>query len=289
MAETFGTIAGALSVAALFNNCVNCFELVQLGRSFGRDYELCRIKVDITKARLSRWGTAIDINNDARFTSTSPTEVPVLQARIILQEVELLLQSAETASKRYEASASAEDLVWLEEANMQPAILQVHKHITTITQERHKRTSLLKKTTWALYDAKNLDRLIGNAKDLVDALEDLWPAKTTRRQLVDTEIEAVKNPASLLAIRDAAIGIDSMMADCANRKYSSIAVTNRANAVNTQENARVKVGNYASEEALGRLSLISDTTSNTADSITSTGSSVVQIGNSYGGQAPHER
>jgi hypothetical protein len=34
MAEVFGTVAGALSVAALFNNCVDCFEYIQLGRHF---------------------------------------------------------------------------------------------------------------------------------------------------------------------------------------------------------------------------------------------------------------
>jgi hypothetical protein len=33
MAEVFGTVAGALSVAALFN-CVDCFEYIQLGRHF---------------------------------------------------------------------------------------------------------------------------------------------------------------------------------------------------------------------------------------------------------------
>lgn len=38
MAEVFGIVSGALSVAALFKNCVDCFEYIQLGRNFGRDY-----------------------------------------------------------------------------------------------------------------------------------------------------------------------------------------------------------------------------------------------------------
>jgi hypothetical protein len=54
MAETFGTVAAVLSVAALFNNCVDCFEYVQLGRHFGQDYERCELKVDIAQTRLSR-------------------------------------------------------------------------------------------------------------------------------------------------------------------------------------------------------------------------------------------
>ena len=55
MAEIFGTVAGALRVAALFNNCcVDCFECVQLGRRFGRDYERCQLRVKIAQTRLSR-------------------------------------------------------------------------------------------------------------------------------------------------------------------------------------------------------------------------------------------
>lgn len=54
MAEIFGTIAGALSVAALFNDCVECFEYIQLGRHFGRDYETYQLKLDIAMTRLAR-------------------------------------------------------------------------------------------------------------------------------------------------------------------------------------------------------------------------------------------
>ena len=47
MAELFGIVAGTLSVAGLFNNAVDCFEYIQLGRNFGTDYQTCRIRLDI--------------------------------------------------------------------------------------------------------------------------------------------------------------------------------------------------------------------------------------------------
>ena len=72
MAEIFGTVASALSVAALFNNCVDCFEYIQLGRRFGQDYERPQLKVDIAKTRLSRWGEAVAIHRDSRFTTAMP-------------------------------------------------------------------------------------------------------------------------------------------------------------------------------------------------------------------------
>jgi hypothetical protein len=77
MAEVFGVIASALSVAALFNNCVDCFEFIQLGRRFGSDYERCQLRLDIAKTRLGRWGEAVKVNEDARFYSDSPTDKSV--------------------------------------------------------------------------------------------------------------------------------------------------------------------------------------------------------------------
>lgn len=73
MAEPFSIVAGALSVAALFNNCVDCFEYIQLGRSFGHDYERCQLRLDIAKTRLGRWGEAVKINDDPRFNSGTNT------------------------------------------------------------------------------------------------------------------------------------------------------------------------------------------------------------------------
>jgi hypothetical protein len=94
MAEVFGTVAGALSVAALFNNCVDCFEYIQLGRHFGRDFERCQLKLDIAKTRLSRWGEAVEVNKDPRFASDSPGDQASRQAKVILEQIEQLFQSA---------------------------------------------------------------------------------------------------------------------------------------------------------------------------------------------------
>lgn len=38
MDEPIGIAAGAVGIAAAFTACVDCFEYVQFGRHFGRDY-----------------------------------------------------------------------------------------------------------------------------------------------------------------------------------------------------------------------------------------------------------
>ncbi|CAI4214559.1 unnamed protein product [Parascedosporium putredinis] len=101
MAETFGVIAGALSVAALFNNCVDCFEYIQLGRSFGRDFERCRLKLCVITTRLSRWG--------------------------------------EATSARYKLKVTTQELALYEDKDMQPAGQRVHRRLQDITKSDESR------------------------------------------------------------------------------------------------------------------------------------------------------
>jgi hypothetical protein len=282
MAEIFGTVAGTLSVAALFNNCVDCFEYIQLGRRFGRDYERCQLKVKIAQTRLSRWGLAVAINEDARFTTVSPIDAPTQQVRLILEEIEMLFQSVQKASKRYELGAKQEDLVLFQEGDMQPAFQRLCGRLESIVRRRQKETGLVKKAAWALYDGKNLDRLVEQLTSSVNDLEIIYPAKATR-QLVEVEIEAVDDVSDLTAVSNAAAGIDTVLAEAAAEKAEGIAVKNYIRNVGTREEAQVKVGNEVDASVFGRGG-IADQTTNTVDTVDAQGRSRVHIGNTYGGR-----
>ncbi|KAK8093428.1 hypothetical protein PG997_000113 [Apiospora hydei] len=101
MAEIFGIVAGALSVAALFDNCVDSFEYIQLGRHFGRDFERCQLKLDVARIRLGRWGSAVKINKDPRFDIVTPLDKKSQNVRAILEEIKQLFQVVQKSSKRY--------------------------------------------------------------------------------------------------------------------------------------------------------------------------------------------
>ncbi|POR31694.1 Uncharacterized protein TPAR_08091 [Tolypocladium paradoxum] len=284
MAELFGTVAGALSVAALFNNCVDCFEYIQLSRHFGRDFERCQIKLDIAKVRLSRWGKAAKINEDPRFAADAPDDRDSREVRVILEEIELLFQAAQKSSKRYEIKAKQEDLAKFEEEHMQQAVRGLHSRLGLIARQRQKRTGLLKKVAWALYDGQNFDKLVEQITGFIDDLEKLFPVETMRRQLVEMEIETVDDEPSLLALRDAAAGTDGYLSDAAVKKLEGIAGRNYAKNIKSEEMARVLVGNAWTENALARGPGTADQTANTADSIAVKGNSAVQVGNQYGGR-----
>ena len=54
--EPAGLAVDALAIAGLFNNALDYFEYVQIGRNFGQGYQISLLKLDTARLRLSRWG-----------------------------------------------------------------------------------------------------------------------------------------------------------------------------------------------------------------------------------------
>lgn len=284
MAEIFGAVAGALSVAALFDNCVDYFGYVKLGHHLGQDYERCRLKIAIAQTRLSRWGQAVAINENPDFTMLSPTDPLVQQTRIVLEEIGLLFQAVQKTSRRYELCASGGDLTVLQDESMRPVARQLHGVLGKAVAQRQKQTSLVKKAVWALYDGKQFEKLITEFTGFVDDLEKIYPAEQTRRQMVQLEIQEVEDESTLAIAQDAAAEVDNILSDAAKRKSDGIAARNHAGTIVTQDEARVRVGNEFGKDYPDHAN-ITDSSSNTANTVDSGHHSRVHIGSSFGGRS----
>ena len=70
MAETAGRVVGVVALTGLFNNTVECFEFVQLGRAFGKDFQTSQLKLNNARHRLSRWGKSLSLDEDVRDTAS---------------------------------------------------------------------------------------------------------------------------------------------------------------------------------------------------------------------------
>jgi hypothetical protein len=64
MAEPFGIVAGAVGIAAAFTACVDCFDYIQLGRHFRRDYQTDLLSLNCARLRLTQ---AINVFKDAKL------------------------------------------------------------------------------------------------------------------------------------------------------------------------------------------------------------------------------
>jgi len=56
-----GLTLSAVSVAALFTTCVECFNIVVSAREFSRDYELLCTELSLQKLRLLLWGESVGL------------------------------------------------------------------------------------------------------------------------------------------------------------------------------------------------------------------------------------
>lgn len=56
-----GLALSAVSVAALFTSCIDCFNIVVAAKDFGRDYELLCTALSIQKLRLFLWGESVGL------------------------------------------------------------------------------------------------------------------------------------------------------------------------------------------------------------------------------------
>lgn len=284
MAEIFGIATGTLSVAALFNNCVETFEYIQLGRHFGEDYQRYQLKLDVAQTRLGRWGEAVGVNSDIRFASASPSDKAVKDALSILEDIAVCFLAAQKKSRRYAERADKEELMVHNNNDMNLLYQRLHKRSRDTARRRQKSISVVKKAAWALYDKKSLENIVNQISSWVDELEKLFPIEATYQKYIEIKIEQVNDELSLKALKDAARGIDPALERAVERKVDSIEGKNSARDITMGDKARFHLGNVYSEETLQHEILVKDQTINSIGTISAKNETRIQIGNVYGGK-----
>ncbi|KAH7029511.1 prion-inhibition and propagation-domain-containing protein [Microdochium trichocladiopsis] len=254
MAETFGIITGALSVAALFNNAVDTFGYIQLGRSFKQDYTTCQLKLEVARVRLGRWGEAVSINESPRF----PSEFPV---RAMLGQINNLFSELHEASGRYvkaPTTSDAEHAICDSTTDLDKPAVKVLTVFRRITKRRERKgPGWMEKTYWAIYDAKNFEKLIADVVQLVDGLYQVAPPPGAIRgqpspEVVEWEFEELDNDASSLKlIQDASADVDNALYETTTEKIKALGSSdNSIGKFSSVDEAEARVGDEWTAEAM---------------------------------------
>jgi len=95
----------------------------------------------------------------------------------------------------------------------------------------------MKKTAWALYDAKAFEKMVDQIRDFVDELEKLFPVEYACRRLAEIEIEEVEDEQSLTVLKGAAS--DLVLSVVVEQKAEAIVGRNYAREAIVEDRARI--------------------------------------------------
>jgi hypothetical protein len=234
MAEPFGIVAGTVGIAAAFTACVDCFEYIQVGRHFGRDYQTDLLSLNCARLRLTRWGQAVNIFEDAKLARPDATSAEIQTVKDVLFQILGLFAATEKISNRYKLNAqTGDDLSTLPTSDMDPIILSLNNKMKALAIKRQKGTSVLKTASWALYHRSELKELISGITSLIDNLEKIFPASQTQLALVKQETAEIHNLQTLELVQTAAQGVDDMLHAAARealtgRQYLNVIIKGKA-------------------------------------------------------------
>ena len=221
MAEAAGLAVGVVALAGLFNSTVECFEFVQLGRNFGKDFRTSQLKLDNARLRLSRWGKSLGLNDNIQETQSLGNhfgvDKDIKQAESMLGQIIDLFADAEGVSNKYKNRKKADDaslMICNPQTDLEPTMADLHLKMRQLSIDRQKRSGLRQKAKWALYEEKHFRRLIEDITELVNSLVDLFPAsEELQRRLCATEVSMLGDNEGLSELKEIATAQDKFLAD----------------------------------------------------------------------------
>ncbi|KAL9074931.1 MAG: hypothetical protein Q9157_004201 [Trypethelium eluteriae] len=221
MAEASGLAVGVVALAGLFNSTVECFEFVQLGRNFEKDFQTSQLKLDNARLRLSRWGKSLGLNDNIQDTQSLGTyfraDEDIKQAESLLGQIIELFADAEGVSNKFKSRKRSDDtslMTYSPQTDLEPAIADLHFKMRQLSIARQNRSGLREKAKWALYEEKHFRRLIEDITELVNSLVELFPAsEELQRRLCANEVSMLGENEKLSELKDIATAQDKFLAD----------------------------------------------------------------------------
>ncbi|KAH7330051.1 small s protein [Rhexocercosporidium sp. MPI-PUGE-AT-0058] len=275
MAEPFGIVAGAIGIASAFTACVDCFEYVQFGRHFGRDFETSQLALNCARLRLTRWGESVNIYDDPQLGRQNATAAEIQLAKDALLQILVLFADTESISKKYKLTAKgSEDLSAYLTGDVDPKMVVLDNKMKSLATQRQKKGRFLQLTSWALYHKSTLKDLLEQIVSLLDEIEKLFSAPQAQTTLVQQEAAEIGDKQSLKLIEDAATDVDTLLQNTVKEvirghQYSNISIKGQAHTGDA----------YSSDWIMGAIG-----GSHNYDGIEVAVGGKALIGNKYGGK-----
>ncbi|KAL2809094.1 prion-inhibition and propagation-domain-containing protein [Aspergillus granulosus] len=286
MTEPVSVVLATAGITGILTSCIECFEYIQLGRSFGKDYERCLLRLDLVRLRLSRWWESLHLPMSSAIPLSLRTPEDLQILRSTLEDILDQFDEAKNLSLKYHKPASigpSTDLaVYDPDRDLAPNPRRLHGKLRDMALRRQKELGLSRRVTWALYDQKSYNQLIENVTDLVNSLVTLFPSeefhlaqqKLCREEVEELELEYRPD---LHILQETSCEVDNLLGETLRRAISTRG-GNRYEGMTVTGHAIVENGDYVAQGSVvtGPGNLYSQ--------IHISGATRVRNGTNYGGR-----
>lgn len=228
MAEIAGVVLG---VVALWNACVQAFDVVDSSRKYGLDYELLRTRLEVEKFRLDKWGVAIGLRDaDDNSTELSPdsplfTDRASGLVRQLLGHIQHIFDNSDRLQSTYGLKRSEEDSAAVDQPRLFLATIfkKPYAKLQRDARERQRSANIGRRTLWAISDKSKFQVLVADVKGLIDSLENLFPgSKSKIAEDLRQDILHSADVAELQLLQDAMADDDDMLSQYASARLEDL-------------------------------------------------------------------
>ncbi|MCJ1381186.1 hypothetical protein MMC17_004295 [Xylographa soralifera] len=200
--EVAGIVIGAVALASLFTDCIECLDYIDVAQSFDRDYNILLTKLDIEKQRLLIWGESYGLLDDKTVDRThhDSTRTEATVKRFLIT-IHMIFTDTDKMEEKYGLQYSG---------SSSPPGNSLHRapftrYASTIHKSKVGKSSSSNKFSWAIQDRSKFSAMITDLKDLIDGLENIVPEDNMKRQQLITKdiISLFPDVASLRLIQEA--------------------------------------------------------------------------------------
>ena len=222
-----GLAASAVALAGLFNNAVQCFEYVRLGKGIGESFQTCQLKLDNASLRLSRWGNSVGLSDGLSDGRVLRGSRDAGRTQKYLEHILKLFEDAESVSKKFKHRKKPDDkslITFNAGKDLDSASAQLHNKMRDLSMKRQNGQSHYRfhqMTKWALYEEKHFRQLIEDLIGLINGLVELYPAsQESQRAICTAEASAFGTNEALPILRQIAAQQDKLLEEALSKTAS---------------------------------------------------------------------
>ena len=245
----------ALGVVALWQTCVQIFDVVESGRHYGMDYELLRVKLEVERIRLLNWGEAIGLSdnvNESDISTAGPSRAstaPRPDVRLRKEDVnstvmrllgciQHLFENSERMQNAYglrpTTRVETQDTSAIIAGSSNQFVLgavfrKSYESLKRNARERQRTTTMARRTMWAIHDKKKFQAMVVEIRGFNDSLESLFTGSRNKiAEAMRVDVEASEDIDELQLLQDATIDDYADISDVASTRLEELGASSTA-------------------------------------------------------------